>query len=391
MKRAVIRRKLARVDRALDKAIDRAEIPGAVVLAQMLIQGEMVEHLSVRGLAVLRPERIPMTRETVFDLASLTKPMVTTTSILLLAAEDALQLDDPVTKWLPVFAERDKEAVTLRHLLTHSSGLKPWRGFHEPLLERERKTGERLVGTREGRDWILDRVLRSGLVHDPGEAAVYGDLDFMALGAVVEAVTRQSLDGFFAERVARPLGLESTSFLPVPAGRATPTGEGAVSDALRRRIAATENCAWRDRILWGEVHDPNASAMGGVAGHAGLFSTADDIMRFAQAWVDAWHEREGLLPARWVREFCRRQRLPEKSDWALGWDTPTAGASSSGSLFSQNSIGHLGFTGTSLWIDLEQRAVVVMLTNRLHLVAKRSRFDLRPVIHDHILDAFLSG
>src|SRR5690606_24508236 len=123
-----------------------------------------------------------------------------------------------------------------------------------------------------------------------------------------------------------------------------------VPDAVRRRIAATENCPWRERIIWGEVHDPNASVMGGVAGHAGLFSTADDVLRFGQLFLDAWHGRNPSLPNERVREFAKRQHLPADSDWALGWDTPTKGASSSGQYFSEHSVGHLGFTGTSLWI-----------------------------------------
>jgi CubicO group peptidase (beta-lactamase class C family) len=157
---------------------------------------------------------------------------------------------------------------------------------------------------------------------------------------------------------------------------------------VRRSFAATENCPWRGRIIWGEIHDPNASVMGGVAGHAGLFAPADDVLRFARIVLDAWHGRSDALPQDLLREFLTRQNLPEKSDWALGWDTPTAGTSSSGRFFSTNSIGHLGFTGTSLWIDLDQEAIVVMLTNRVHLVAKKSNFTLRPVIHDLIIEAF---
>lgn len=389
MKRSLIKRKLGRVEKAVDKAIDRAEIPGAVVLARMPREGELLEHSCVRGHAVLQPERLPMTRETLFDLASLTKPLATATAIALLVKDGAISLDDPVSKLLPGFADRDKDAVTLRHLLSHSAGLKPWRAFHELLIRRERKTGERILGTPEGRQWILDRVIRSALVHEPGEAAVYGDLDFIALGAVVEAVAEQSLDRFCAARIFGPLGMKDTRFLPLPVDGSS--AQNAIPTALRRRIAATENCAWRDRILWGEVHDPNASAMGGVAGHAGLFSTADDVMTFARAWLDGWHGRSELFPRELVREFSTRQQLPEDSDWALGWDTPTAGVSSSGKFFSPTSVGHLGFTGTSLWIDLEREAVIIMLTNRVHLVAKRSRFDLRPKLHDFIIDAFTSG
>ena len=381
MKRSLIERKLAKVERALDKAIERQEIPGAVVLARMPREGELLEYAWVRGLAVARPERLPMRRDTIFDLASLTKPIATTTAIMMLVDEGSIALDDPVAKTLPAFAERGKEAVTIRHLLCHAAGLKPWRGFHELLIEKERKTGERLIGTKEGREWILDRVLRSALVHEPGAAAVYGDLDFIVLGAIVEAVAKQPLDEFCDARIFTRLALHDTRFFPIPVD-----GSPAVPDVVRRRVAATENCPWRERIIWGEVHDPNASAMGGVAGHAGLFSTADDVLRFAQLFLDAWHGRNPSLPTERVREFAKRQHLPADSDWALGWDTPTKGASSSGQYFSEHSVGHLGFTGTSLWIDLERELIVVMLTNRIHQVAKRSRFDLRPKIHDAIFE-----
>ena len=381
MKWSAVRRKLGKVDRAIDKSISAADIPGAVVLARMPKDEELMEHCSVRGMAVVRPERHPMTRETVFDLASLTKPMATTTAMLLLVHEGAVALDDPVAKHLPNFAERDKEAVTIRHLLTHSSGLKPWRGFHEVLLEKERKTGETHLCTPAAREFVIDRIVRSGLVHEPGEAAVYGDLDFITLGALIEAVTHRSLDEFCRERIFEPLGMKQTFFVPLFEG-------GGVPEPARRRMAATENCPWRERILWGEVHDPNAWTMGGVAGHAGLFGTADDVMTLALAWLDAWHGRSELLPPELVRKWSERQNLPADSDWALGWDTPTAGASSSGQHFGSQSIGHLGFTGTSVWIDLQREAIVVMLTNRVHQVAKRSRFDLRPQVHDAIIEAF---
>jgi CubicO group peptidase (beta-lactamase class C family) len=379
MKRSLIERKLGRVETALDKAIEKQEIPGAVVLARMPREGELLEYAWVRGLASARPERLPMRRDTIFDLASLTKPIATTTAIMMLIEEGTICLDDPVAKSLPSFADRGKEAVTIRQLLCHCAGLKPWRGFHELLIQKERKTGERWIGTPEGREWILDRVLRSALVHEPGEAAVYGDLDFIVLGALIEAVSRQPLDEFCESRIFTRLGLADTHFFPLPVD-----GSSAVPDGIRRRIAATENCPWRERILWGEVHDPNAYAMGGVAGHAGVFSTADDVMKFGQAFLDAWHGRSDVLPQARVREFSERQDMPESSDWALGWDTPTVGASSSGQHFSVRSVGHLGFTGTSLWIDLERELIVVMLTNRIHQVAKRSKFSLRPKVHDAI-------
>jgi CubicO group peptidase (beta-lactamase class C family) len=378
VRHAAIQRKLARVDRALDKAIDAAEIPGAVVLAWMRREGEILEHCSVRGLAVSRPERIPMARETVFDLASLTKVLATTTAFMRLVEQGAVALDDPVAKVLPHFGERDKENVTFRHLLTHSSGLKPLRDFYEPLAERERKSGERLLTTPAAKAWVIESICRSALVHAPGEAAVYGDLDFITLGAAIEQLVGRALDEHCAETLYAPLGLASMRFLPL----ARPLG-----DDERRSIAATENCPIREKILWGEVHDPNSWAMGGVAGHAGLFANADDVLKLGQTLVDVWHGRSDVFPRARLAEFAARQNLPAGSDWALGWDTPAAQGSSAGQYFARDSIGHLGFTGTSLWVDLDAECVVVLLTNRIHLVAKRSKFALRAEIHDLIREA----
>ena len=385
MKWSAVRRKLARVDKAIDKAMEKAEMPGAVLLARMPKHGEVIEHFSRHGLAVVRPERLPMNRDTIFDLASLTKPLATATSVMLLVRDGAVGLDDPVSKHLPSFAERDKDAVTVRHLLTHSSGLKPLRKFYDELLDRERKKGERWIGSPAAKEFVVERVVRSGLVHESGKAAVYGDLDFIALGALVEAVSRRSLGEFCQERIFGPLEMNDTFFVRLG------DSEAGLPDALRRRIAATENCAWRNRVLWGEVHDPNASVMGGAAGHAGLFSSADDVMKFALTLLDVWHGRSDVWPRELLREFTTRQGLPEGSDWALGWDTPTQGASSSGRYFARDSVGHLGFTGTSLWIDLEAEAVVILLTNRCHQVAKFSRFELRPIVHDLVREAFAEG
>jgi CubicO group peptidase (beta-lactamase class C family) len=382
---SAVRRKLGRVDRAIDKAIAGSEIPGAIVGARMPKNGETLEHFSERGLAMLQPERIPMTRQTIFDLASLTKPLATTTAILLLVDEGAVELDAPVAKYLPLFSERGKEAITIRHLLSHSSGLKPWRAYHEIFLQKERKTGETLIGSPEARASVIERTIRSAPVHEPGEAAVYGDLDFIVLGAVIEAVGGQRLDDFCREKIFEPLEMSDTFFIPI--GRDAKPLPG----PTKRRIAATENCPWRDRVLWGEVHDPNASVMGGVAGHAGLFSTVDDVLKFGRIIIDVWHGRSDALPREPLRQFLTRQNLPVSSDWALGWDTPTEGASSSGKHFSKNSVGHLGFTGTSLWIDLDREVAIALLTNRVHLIAKKSRFGLRPIVHDAIIEAFEAG
>jgi CubicO group peptidase (beta-lactamase class C family) len=376
VKLAEVNRRLGKVERAIEKAIESGELPGAVVMAQM---GEELAFTQVCGAATLVPERIEARESTIYDLASLTKVMATTASLMLLVADGRVELDGPVATYLPAFAERGKEKITVRHLLTHSSGLRPWRAYHADLAERDSRRGEHVVGTRAGKSEITSRVLRSSPVHEPGEASVYGDLDFIALGALVEAVSGEELDSFCAQRIFQPLGLVDTHFNRLPY-----TGE-------RARYAATEQCSWRDRVLWGEVHDPNAWAMGGVAGHAGLFSTAREVLRFGQEMLAADRGASALFPAEVAREFFRRQEIAPESDWALGWDTPTRGQSTSGEHFSAHSIGHTGFTGTSLWVDLERGMVIVLLSNRIHLVAKRSRFELRPLVHDLVWEAFLAA
>ncbi len=376
MKRAEVNRRLGKVERAIERAIENGELPGGVVMARM---GDELEYSKAFGAAVLVPERIDARESTIYDLASLTKVIATTASVMLLTAESKLALDAPVANWLPAFAERGKEKIHVRHLLTHSSGLRPWRAYHADLAERDRRRGEHVVGSSDGKKEITNRVLRSAPVHEPGEASVYGDLDFIALGALVEAAAGEDLDAFAARRIFQPLGMADTGFHRLPW-----TGE-------RARYAATEQCSWRQRVLWGEVHDPNAWAMGGVAGHAGLFGTAADVMRFAQEMLAADRGQSALFPVEIAREFFRRQEIAPQSDWALGWDTPTEGQSTSGKEFSKRSIGHTGFTGTSLWIDLERGMEIVFLSNRIHLIAKKSRFELRPLVHDLIWEAFLAA
>lgn len=373
MKLSLVRRKLEKVDRAVEKAIDKGELPGAVILAT---QGEELRYEGVFGASVISPQRRDAQRDTIYDLASLTKVMATTASVMRLVGESKLQLDQPVADLIPGFADHGKSEITVRHLLTHSSGLRPWRAYFADLREKELRRGGNLLGTRAGRDAIVQRILRSALVHDPGEASVYGDLGFIVLGAVVEQVTGESLDVYCARNIFEPMGLCDTRYLPIP-------NEGDLS-----RYAATEQCEWRDKIVWGEVHDGNAWAMGGVAGHAGLFGTADDVMRFGLEMLAASRGQSSLFGQDVATEFFRRQELSPDSDWALGWDTPTAAVSTSGQHFSQRSVGHTGFTGTSLWIDLETGLVIVLLANRVHLLAKKSKFALRPLVHDAIAEAF---
>ena len=202
----------------------------------------------------------------------------------------------------------------------------------------------------------------------------------MLLAEIVEQISGRTLDRFCQERIFQPLGLESTFFVDLTqmwGRRGRPNQE---------KTAATENCSWRRRVLCGEVHDENAYAMGGVAGHAGLFSTAMDLHRFIAQLGKCYEGKSDYLPQTIVKEFLTRDKTVQGSTYALGWDTPSSKDSTSGDLFSPFSVGHLGFTGVSLWWDLEKRCHIILLTNRIHPSRNNNKIrDFRPAIHDLIL------
>ncbi|MBI3606549.1 MAG: beta-lactamase family protein, partial [Nitrospirae bacterium] len=322
--------------------------PGAVLLVEA--RGEIV-LFEAYGHAALVPTPDPMTRDTVFDVASLTKPLITATLMLLLVAEGRITLDEPISAALPSWNSGAKAGVTVRHLLTHTSGLPAWRPFFQQL-------DPATVATAEGRARLINAVEREPLENRPGAVSRYSDLGFILLGSLIERDANQSLDRVADERIIRPLGLHSTGYLPV--------GDRASEAHLHgRRIAATESCSWRGRILRGEVHDENAYAMGGVSGHAGLFADARDVHRLVRAWRASRTEGMPFGPAPLAKEFLTRQQRVGDGGWALGWTVRTE-PSTAGRYFSPRSFGHLGFTGTSIWVDPEVGLTVILLTNRVH-------------------------
>ncbi|MBT8399227.1 MAG: beta-lactamase family protein [Rhodothermia bacterium] len=278
---------------------------------------------------------------TVYDLASITKVVSTTTAVMLLVAEGKIDLDAKTSEYIPEF-RAGSAGVTVRHLLTHSSGLPAFRRLY---LETE---------TAEA---AIDTVFATELLYSPGSSYIYSDLGAILLGLIVERVSGQPLDRFVSSRVFEPLGMTSTRYRP--------------PRAWSDRIALTEIDPTRGGALRGVVHDENAFHLGQVAGHAGLFSTAPDLARFAYWMLDAYHGRidpdDALyVPRKVVREFITRQPGPEGSTRALGWDTPSDSASTAGNLMSRESFGHTGFTGTSMWIDPDEELVVILLTNRVN-------------------------
>ncbi|MBI3303807.1 MAG: serine hydrolase, partial [Deltaproteobacteria bacterium] len=236
--------------------------------------------------------------------------------------------------------------------------------------------------TRSAREFVYTQLQREKLEAVPGQQAVYSDLGFMLLGAVIEEITGLGLDQYCRDKIFRPLGLQWTAFLNLEMMRRHKL------QPMLEKFAPTERCPWRKRVLCAEVHDDNAYAMGGVAGHAGLFSTVDDLDRLVSCLTACYRGESTFLPSALVHEFWTRDGSVPGSTWTLGWDTPSPEHSSAGELFSPQSVGHLGFTGTSLWIDLEQQVHVIVLSNRVHPRRDNDKIQaFRPVLHNAIMQA----
>jgi len=369
----------AALGREIEAAIEAGAFPGAVILVSRA--GRVLYHAAF-GSRSLEPERTPMRPDTTFDLSSLTKPLATTTAFMVLLKERKVQLDDRVTRFFQNFGVHGKTHVTFRDLLAHRSGLAAWRPYHREILRLERRGRPGFVGSRGAKEFVYEQIHRERPEYETGTRGVYSDLGFMLLGELIELVSRMSLDRFCNERVFAPLGLRSMTFFDLSLAR---------TRRLARsidQIAPTERCAWRRRVLCGEVHDDNAYAMGGVAGHAGLFANAADVDALAGRLRACYRGEEGFVPQEIVREFWTRDGRVVDSTWALGWDTPSPTGSSAGSRIARRAVGHLGFTGTSLWTDLERDAQVVLLTNRIHPRRDNERIrEIRPRVHDAAMEA----
>ena len=369
----------AAVEDALDEAVRRGVFPGAVLVVTR--DGEFLFERAF-GFRTVEPDRTPMRPDVVFDLSSLTKPLATTLAFLLLVKDRRASLDDRVTRWFHNFGVHGKEHVTFRQLLTHSSGLAAHRPFARDVARLEREGRLNFVASRGAKEWVFEQIHRERPEAEPGTRVIYSDLGFMLLGQAVETITRQTLDRFCQTRLYGPLGLRALSFIDLTQRRAKRIEP--VSDM----IAATARCPWRRRVLCGEVDDDNAYAMGGVAGHAGLFGSARDVAALAVHLAGAWAGRGGVLPAELVDEMWTIDPEVPGSTRALGWDTPSPRNSSAGTRMSAHTVGHLGFTGTSLWMDLERGVHVILLTNRVHPSRDNDKLgDFRPRIHDLVMEA----
>ena len=366
------------VEQALEDAAQRGVFPGAVLLVSR--NGETLLERAV-GCRAVEPDRVPMRPEVVFDLSSLTKPLATTLAVMMLVHEKRLGLDDRVTRFFHNFGVHGKTHVTFRHLLTHSSGLAAHRPYFKDVAALQKKGRPNFVASREAKEWVYEQVHREKLEAPPGTRAVYSDLGFMVLGQVVETVSGQTLDRFCQGRIFAPLGLSSTAFVDLSQLRQKRV------EPIRDMIAPTQRCPWRKRILCGEVDDENAYAMGGVAGHAGLFGTARDIDTLANHLKGIAGGAPGILPKDLVDRMWTLDTAVSGSTRTLGWDTPSPQRSLAGTKMSKHTVGHLGFTGVSLWLDLERGVNVVLLTNRVHPTRDNDKIaEFRPRIHDLVME-----
>lgn len=371
--------RLAAVAAYVASQVDSA-YPGAVIAVGR--HGRLVLLQAVGHYGADDPR--PVEPETIYDLASLTKVVGLTTACMILVNEGKLDLDAPVQAYVPEFRGPEKDRVTIRHLLTHSSGLPAWR----PLFRqaRDRRTAIALVDSTP-----LDTV--------PGAHFVYSDLGAILLMQVVERITGERIDRYLARRVFAPLGMTATRYLP--------------PGNWRERIAPTEiDTVFRHRLIRGEVHDENAGRMGGVSGHAGLFSNAPDLARFAAWLLDTYGREQGAqsssltasdphpapcsvlcFSSHIVTRFAQRQGIPASSTRALGWDTPSdSGYSSAGAKLSRASFGHTGFTGTSIWMDPERDVFVLLLTNRVNPTRANTKIlQVRATVADLVADALVAN
>ncbi|MDP3716536.1 MAG: DUF1343 domain-containing protein [Acidobacteriota bacterium] len=334
----------ARIDELVADGITAKAAPGVVVLVG---RGDQTVYEKAFGARATVPSHEPMTLDTIFDLASLTKVVATTTAVMTLVEQGRLRLNDPVAAFVPGFERYGKGGITIRHLLTHVSGLRPDVDLHP----------------WTGYDAAIALAVDEVPTMPPGAQFVYSDINFFLLGDIVARVTGESLDGYLQRAVFAPLGMRDTGFRP--------------ATALLPRMAPTERCAEQDAWpckrpdaapLRGVVHDPTARRMGGVAGHAGLFGTARDLQRFARMLINGG-ELDGVrvLSAATVARMIAPVPMPANAGTrGLGWDIDTSFSSNRGDLFPIGSFGHTGFTGTSLWIDPASKSYVIFLSSRLH-------------------------
>ncbi len=343
------------LDSVVNKAVSDSVFPGASLA--VLYKGKVVFHKAF-GRLTYTPTSSPADTTTIYDLASLTKAVATTSIVMQLVERDSLNLQAPVSHYLPEFTGKGKETITIEHLLRHTSGLRA-----HTLFSKTCSTPQQLFST----------IASDTLLSKPGTTTLYSDLGFMLLGRIIETITGKTLDANFHNRFAGPLGMRSTMFTP--------------PQSLASRIAPVEtDTLWPFTVQRPLVHDQNSALLGGVAGHAGLYSTTSDLIRMvAMLMHGGTVNGHTYIKAATLKRFLARK----DSLRALGWDLRTPGGhSSAGDYYSNSSYGHLGFTGTSIWIDPEKELAVIFLCNRVYPSSANIKIrSFRPLLHNTVVSS----
>jgi CubicO group peptidase (beta-lactamase class C family) len=346
----------AKVDSLFAAAIEDSVFPGAVALVGY--KGEKVFEKAY-GKFTYSPDAKVMTTDAIFDLASVTKVIGTTSAAMILVDEGKLNLDEKVAAYLPEFGNNGKENVTIRNILLHNTGLPAFKRYYLTM-----QTGEQLIND----------IMNCELDNPPGAKYVYSDLGMITLQKVIERITGKGIDKFLSEKLFKPLGMNDSYYAP--------------PDEVIERCVPTElDDYWRHELVKGKVHDENAYMLGGVAGHAGLFSTADDISKVMFTLLnDGKYNGEQIFDPELIKNWTTKQS--EQSTRGIGWDTiDLEGYSSAGHKLSKNSFGHTGFTGTSVWADKDEDLFIILLTNRVYPTRKNRKISqFRPVFHSTIYD-----
>ncbi len=349
-----------KIDELMENAVKQAVFPGGTLL---VASGKSIVYHESFGTISVKSD-VAVTAETVFDLASLTKPLVTVPGILQLIRSNKITLNTRVAELFDTFSVAEKNDITISDLLVHTSGLPAHRPYYELLRDIDR--GRRIYQLQQ-------MVLNEPIEYLRGEKVIYSDLGFMILGWIIEKISGQKLNNYIYEHVFGPLGIDDLFF---PADK---------QENTRIIYAATEKCPWRMKQLSGEVHDDNAWIAGGIFGHAGLFGTASGVLRLLREYQDIYTGRNhgGVFDAALLKVFLSEYNETGRT---FGFDIPSAVGSSSGSFFSKRSVGHLGFTGTSFWMDLEKSIIIILLTNRVNPSRENIKIrDFRPDIHNFIM------
>ncbi len=342
------------VDMVINKAIEDKSFPGAVVLVWK--DGQTIFEKAYGNFTYdLTSPKVKT--NTIYDLASLTKVVATTTAAMICYDRNLISLDDRVIKFIPEFGKNGKENITIKNLMIHNSGLPAWKKFYGRDLKY---------------DDVINEIYSSLLEYKPGEKTVYSDLGIITLGKIIEKVTGMTLDIFCRDEIFFPLKMNSTFFNP--------------NDSVKKFCAPTEtDNYWRMKTLQGEVHDETSAMLNGVAGHAGLFSTADDLAKLMSVLINKGKfEQKQFIKQSTIELFTKRYSA--ESTRAIGWDTKSDSGSSAGKYFSKNSFGHTGYTGTSIWADPERNLFVVFLTNRVYPTRENTKIQkIRPQLHNAVI------